>query len=85
VDIKTFEAGYSDEGGQKSRSRLTKKQRSDMLFEMNKNVNLEMDRFNQTVKRPWTPLSKKILLPTDEEIERNPRARSAKLRIGVKN
>jgi len=84
VDIKTLEAGYSDEG-QKSRSRLTKKQRSDMLFEMNKNVNLEMDRFNQTVKRPWTLLSKKILLPTDEEIKKNPRARSAKLRIGVKN
>ncbi len=49
VDIKTLEAGYSD--GQKSRSRLTKKQRSDMLFEMNKNVNLEMDRFYQTVKK----------------------------------
>ena len=44
-----------------------------------------MDRFNKTVNRPWTPLGKKIILPTDEEVERSPRARSAKLRIAVKN
>jgi 16S rRNA C1402 N4-methylase RsmH len=33
----------------------------------------------------WTPLSRKIILPTDEEIEKNPRARSAKLRVAIKN
>lgn len=30
---------------------------------------------------PWEVVTRKIILPTDEEIERNPRARSAKLRI----
>ncbi|MCL2448010.1 MAG: 16S rRNA (cytosine(1402)-N(4))-methyltransferase, partial [Polyangiaceae bacterium] len=29
----------------------------------------------------WAPLSKKPLGPTDEETSRNPRARSAKLRV----
>lgn len=30
-------------------------------------------------------LNKKVILPTDEEIEKNPRSRSAKLRIFIKN
>ncbi len=84
VDVKTLEASYSDET-HKSRSGLKKKQRSDLLFEMNKNANLEMDKFNKSVVRPWTPLDKKIILPTHDEIETNPRARSAKLRIAIKN
>ena len=37
------------------------------------------------VKKLWTPLSRKVILPGDEEIERNPRSRSARLRIGIKN
>ncbi len=35
--------------------------------------------------RPFTPLSNKVIIPTTEETQENPRARSAKLRIGIKN
>lgn len=34
---------------------------------------------------PFKPIHSKVILPTEEEIERNPRARSAKLRMAVKN
>ena len=37
------------------------------------------------IKKLWTPLSRKVITPSDEEIERNPRSRSARLRIGIKN
>lgn len=33
---------------------------------------------------PFKPLQSKVIVPTDEEIENNPRARSAKMRIAVK-
>lgn len=33
----------------------------------------------------WIPLNRKVILPTEEEIEKNPRARSAKLRVAIKN
>ncbi|MEZ4720614.1 MAG: 16S rRNA (cytosine(1402)-N(4))-methyltransferase RsmH [Flavobacteriales bacterium] len=36
------------------------------------------------IKRPLEPVGK-VITPSAEEIERNPRARSAKMRIGVKN
>ncbi|MBD79267.1 MAG: 16S rRNA (cytosine(1402)-N(4))-methyltransferase [Crocinitomicaceae bacterium] len=35
--------------------------------------------------RPLNPINNKIIIPTDEEIERNPRARSARLRIASLN
>lgn len=35
------------------------------------------------VNRPFDPFGK-VIVPSDEEIERNPRARSAKMRIGIK-
>lgn len=41
--------------------------------------------FYGNVIRPFTPINRKPLLATDEEMERNPRARSAKLRIAVRN
>lgn len=34
---------------------------------------------------PFTPINKKVILPTDKEMEENPRSRSAKLRIAVRN
>ncbi len=34
--------------------------------------------------RPFKEVNRKVIVPGDEEIERNPRARSAKLRIGEK-
>lgn len=34
---------------------------------------------------PFKPLQTKVIVPTDEEIKENPRARSAKMRIAVKN
>lgn len=33
----------------------------------------------------WTPLTKHVVQPKFQEIERNPRSRSAKLRIATKN
>lgn len=35
-------------------------------------------------QRPFDPLSSKAITPTEEEIQRNPRARSARLRIAVR-
>ncbi len=43
----------------------------------------EKDFFGNTAS-PIRPLTSKPVVPDDEEIERNPRSRSAKLRIGVK-
>lgn len=40
--------------------------------------------FYGNINRPFKIVSKKAILPTDEEIKNNPRARSAKLRIGEK-
>jgi 16S rRNA C1402 N4-methylase RsmH len=40
-----------------------------------------MDAFLQT---PWKQLTKHVLTPSAEEVERNPRSRSAKLRAAVK-
>lgn len=34
---------------------------------------------------PFRPLQAKVITADDEEIEKNPRARSAKLRVGIKN
>lgn len=34
---------------------------------------------------PFRPLQAKVIMADDEEIEKNPRARSAKLRVGIKN
>jgi 16S rRNA (cytosine1402-N4)-methyltransferase len=35
--------------------------------------------------KPFEPFNKKPIEPTDEELKRNPRSRSARLRIGIKN
>ena len=34
---------------------------------------------------PFVPIQSKVIVPTEEEIERNPRARSAKMRVAVKS
>ena len=33
----------------------------------------------------WKSLWKHVLTPDDKEVDNNPRARSAKLRVGIKN
>lgn len=40
--------------------------------------------FYGNINRPFKLISKKAIIPTAEEIKRNPRARSAKMRIGEK-
>ncbi len=40
--------------------------------------------FYGNINRPFKLITKKAMIPTDEEIKRNPRARSAKMRIGEK-
>jgi 16S rRNA (cytosine1402-N4)-methyltransferase len=40
--------------------------------------------FFGNVESPLVAINRKVIVPTDEEIERNPRARSAKLRIAEK-
>jgi len=41
--------------------------------------------FFGNVESPLTAINRKVIIPSDEEIEKNPRARSAKLRIAEKN
>jgi 16S rRNA (cytosine1402-N4)-methyltransferase len=45
----------------------------------------QKDLFGNAINRPFKPLTKKPVTPSDEEVKSNPRSRSAKLRIGVKN
>jgi 16S rRNA (cytosine1402-N4)-methyltransferase len=40
--------------------------------------------FYGNLVRPFEPLNRKVIVPTDEEIQGNQRARSAKLRVAVK-
>ena len=49
----------------------------------NKGGKIEKD-FYGNVKSPFKQVNKKLILPTEEEIEKNQRARSAKLRIAEK-
>lgn len=44
---------------------------------------VEKDFYGNT-SAPMIAVSKKAIIPTDEEVERNPRSRSAKLRVGEK-
>lgn len=41
--------------------------------------------FYGNVSSPWEAVSRKAIVPTPEEVERNPRSRSAKLRVAEKN
>jgi 16S rRNA (cytosine1402-N4)-methyltransferase len=43
----------------------------------------EQDLFGR-VTSPLRPLNNKVIVATDEEVERNPRARSAKLRTAIR-
>ncbi|CAH1960178.1 unnamed protein product [Acanthoscelides obtectus] len=45
---------------------------------------MEEDMVKDVMEPKWKMLHKHVLLPTDEEVERNPRSRSAKLRAAVK-
>lgn len=50
------------------------------------NIEGDVDQdFFGNVKTPFTAISKKVIVPSEEEIQRNNRARSAKLRIVEKN
>ncbi len=40
--------------------------------------------FFGNLQRPFEPVNRKVIIPTDKEIEENQRARSAKLRVAIK-
>ncbi|MCB0615306.1 MAG: 16S rRNA (cytosine(1402)-N(4))-methyltransferase, partial [Phaeodactylibacter sp.] len=40
--------------------------------------------FYGNIQRPFKVISRKAIVPSEEEVQQNPRARSAKLRIGEK-
>ncbi|XP_068235443.1 probable methyltransferase-like protein 15 homolog [Palaemon carinicauda] len=42
------------------------------------------DEMSIFMKKPWIPINKHVVLPSKEEVESNPRSRSAKLRAAVK-
>jgi 16S rRNA (cytosine1402-N4)-methyltransferase len=44
----------------------------------------EKDFFGNLI-RPFEPINRKVIIPTDQEIAENQRARSAKLRVAVRN
>jgi 16S rRNA (cytosine1402-N4)-methyltransferase len=48
-------------------------------------LGLEVDPvFGRRDQSPFVPLNKKPIEPSHEEVVRNPRSRSARLRVGVK-
>ena len=49
------------------------------------NADEQMKQYEKCVQKHWTPITNKIIRPSDEEISVNPRARSAKLRVAIKN
>ena len=50
------------------------------------NFNGETEKdFYGNVIRPFNPITRKAITPSDEELEKNPRSRSAKLRIAERN
>jgi 16S rRNA (cytosine1402-N4)-methyltransferase len=48
------------------------------------NTDDQLKHYKQNISKSWIPLNKKVIIPSDQEIESNPRARSAKLRIAEK-
>lgn len=65
----------------------------DMDEEMNLSIRQKIQRHTtdytaselQTIiTKKWEPLSRKVLVPSEEEVAINPRSRSAKLRVAVK-
>lgn len=60
---------YSDEDGQKYN---------------NYGFSLDAQQVESAMKRRWQPINKHVLVPSDDEIYRNPRSRSAKLRAAIK-
>jgi 16S rRNA (cytosine1402-N4)-methyltransferase len=44
---------------------------------------LEQDFFGN-IQSPYTLLNNKVIVPDEAELQRNPRSRSAKLRIAIK-
>jgi 16S rRNA C1402 N4-methylase RsmH len=76
---------FDDEDDSAKKEKKYKKTLRDK-FRMNSQSNLtDIDKFYSIVKNKWTPINKKVIMATDLEIEMNPRARSAKLRVAVKN
>ena len=77
---------FEDESSDEINEKLGKKaKKTKQKFKLNR-TNIDLDEFKRTVKNLWTPLNnRKVILPSEEEIIANPRARSAKLRVAVKN
>ena len=77
-----------DENSNKPAKEKKSKQRQvnqEKKFKLNK-ANKNIEELKTMVKTLWTPLNnRKVLIPTKEEIEINPRSRSAKLRVAIKN
>ncbi|KAM3958852.1 putative receptor-type tyrosine-protein phosphatase mosPTP-1 [Aphomia sociella] len=44
----------------------------------------DQETINQFLGTPWKSLNKHVEVPTDEEVDRNPRSRSARLRAAIK-
>ncbi|XP_013170522.1 PREDICTED: probable methyltransferase-like protein 15 [Papilio xuthus] len=44
----------------------------------------DQDTINQFLDSPWKAINKHVEVPSDDEVERNPRSRSARLRAAVK-
>lgn len=47
-------------------------------------VSYEIDVMENVMKTPWHQMTKHVVLPSDDEVDRNPRSRSAKLRAVVR-
>lgn len=74
--------------------RIVKRHFHDIDLDTKPNLSLREMRFKQRVSsaeleeilnKRWDPMSKKVIIPSSSECERNPRARSAKLRAATKN
>lgn len=79
VDLNLLGENESDRKGadEKRRNKLSSK------MKMNSS-RLDMDSFAKMVVNSWEPLSRKVILPDEQEIRENTRSRSAKLRVAAK-
>ena len=54
------------------------------MSRLNMEYRYSEEEIQEAMKKKWQPISRKVILPSTEEINKNPRSRSARLRAAFK-